>query len=289
MLNHNKIENKSRAWPFLLAALIMGALTLNACSPKTSAQTTTEKGAPTIEHTINSQYPKQDRVILVRLPPSYENFPDRRYPVLYILDGDQNLDIASSVVNALVDSDQIPEMVIVGLDAGKTRGKDYLPKISDPNANTGARRYLDHIEKELLPFVDSKYRTSSYRLLSGHSWGGLFSTYAMTAKPTLFDGYLAQSPMITKKRSQFYLTQSTNMIIQNPDLSISYSIAIGNEPKLEPRFNQLIALFEERAPAMFRLQVTRHTDARHMQTRAPGMREGLIHAFIKNDLSGLEE
>lgn len=281
MLNFKKSKNKPRAWLLLFMALIMGALTLSACSSETSAQTTTESETATIQHTLSSQYPKQDRKIFVRLPPSYESSPDRRYPVLYILDGDQNLDIASSVVNALVDSAQTPEMIIVGLDAGKTRGKDYLPKISDPNANSGSRRYLDHVEKELLPFVDSQYRTTSFRLLSGHSWGGLFSTYAMTEKPTLFTGYLAQSPMITKKRRQFYLTQSSNMITQNPNLSLSYSIAIGDEPKLEPRFNQLIAIFEEKAPTTFRVQATRHTDARHMQTRAPGMREGLIHAFAK--------
>lgn len=297
MSNHNNIGNKSRGKLVLLVAFIMGALTLTACSSETSAQTSaqtsvqaiTENEKGTIEHTLKSLHPKQGRVILVKLPSNYENSPDRRYPVLYLLDGDQNLDIASSVVSALVESAQIPEMIIVGLDAGKTRGKDYLPKISDPNANTGARRYLEHVEKELLPFVDSHYRTSSFRLLSGHSWGGLFSTYAMTEKPTLFDGFLAQSPMITKKRRQFYLTQATHMMTQNPDLSISYSVAIGDERKLEPRFNQLVALFEETAPATFRLQATRHTEASHMQTREPGMRQGLIHAFAEEALSEVEE
>lgn len=289
MLNYRKNVNKSRVGSFILATLITGALTLAACSPKTSAQEPIENNIATIQHIINSQHPKQNRVILVRLPQSYEKSHDRRYPVLYVLDGNQNLDIASSVVNALIDNAQIPEMIIVGLHAGKTRGKDYLPNISDPNANVGARRYLDHVEKELLPFVDTQYRTSSFRLLSGHSWGGLFTTYAMTEKPNLFDGFLAQSPMITKKRRQFYLTQSTNMVAQNPKLSISYSIAIGNEPKLEPRFNQLITVFEEKAPTDFRLQATRHNDARHMQTRTPGMREGLIHAFAKNDFNKVEE
>ena len=55
-------------------------------------------------------------------------------------------------------------------------------------------RYLAALEAEVLPFVESRYRTAPSRLLAGHSLGGLFTTYALVNRPDLFNGYIALSP-----------------------------------------------------------------------------------------------
>jgi len=266
----------SRFSVFILPLIIIfGTLSLQACS----AQTVTETEIPTIRHEINSQYPDQVRVFQVRLPASYNDRPEHRYPVLYILDGDQNLELTDAVVNTLVDAEQMPEVIIVGLHAGRTRGKDYKADISDPTSDAGAKRFLEHVEKELLPYVDTHYRTSSFRLLSGHSWGALFTTFALTEKPGLFDGYLAQSPNLRRGWTPYFITRIEEMFTQNLDVETTYVMTLGNERKTENGFNQLRALFENKAPETFRWQATRQDGARHMQTREPGMREGLVYIF----------
>lgn len=274
---------KALTLPLSIAAIFVGALSLQACSAEPTVQTATPSDAEkyTIKHTIKSQHAEQDRILSVQLPGSYYDQPDKRYPVLYILDGNQNLELTGAVVKSLVDAGKTPELIIVGLHAGNTRGKDYLPNMRDPDSNTGAKRFLGHVEKEVLPFVGGHYRTSSYQLLSGHSWGALFTTYAMIEKPNLFDGYLAQSPNLNKRRREYYVTRMEKMLAQNPELEIAYYMTIGVERKLESGFDQLIALFEEKAPEIFHWKAIRLAGASHMQTRQPGTHDGLIHIFAE--------
>jgi predicted alpha/beta superfamily hydrolase len=58
-----------------------------------------------------------------------------------------------------------------------------------PNATTdgGAAVFLDFIEKELVPHVEGRYPVTDFRTLIGHSYGGLFTIYALSERPTLFN------------------------------------------------------------------------------------------------------
>ncbi len=278
-------RSKRLILPIIIAAILLGALSICVQGAKppavqTAAQSETEP--LTIRHTIKSQHPEQDRIISVQLPASYYEQPDKRYGVLYILDGNQNLELTSSVVSELADSGQMPEMIIVGLHAGKTRRQDYLPAIPNSRWGGAAGRFLAHIETELLPFIDGQYRTSSDKLLSGHSWGALFTTYAMTEKPDLFEGYLAQSPLLNKRWTPFFLPRMEKMLAQNQKLESTYFMTIGNERKLERGFGELITVFEQTAPDTLRWQATRQAEANHMQTRQPGVRDGLAYVFSKH-------
>jgi len=259
----------------LSLTIILGTISLQACSAQTVAETDTS----TIRHVISSHYPDQDRVFDVRLPPSYYDRPEHRYPVIYILDGDQNLELTEAVVSTLVDAEKMPEVIIVGLHAGRTRGRDYRADISNPTSDVGAKRFLEHIEKELLPYVDSRYRTSSFRVLSGHSWGALFTTFALTEKPVLFDAFLAQSPNLRRKWTPYFIARIEEHFRHVPDLETTYVMTLGNERKSVPGFNQLTAVFQDKAPETFRWQATRQDGASHMETREPGMREGLTYIF----------
>ncbi len=276
-----KIWLRALAPSLSITVIFMGMLTLQACSAEPPVRTaaTVDSERYAIQHTVKSQHPNRDRILSVQLPGSYYEQPDTRYPVLYILDGNQNLELTRIIVNSLADNGQIPELIIVGLHAGNTRGKDYLPDLVDTNSNRGAKQFLEYVEKELLPFVDDQYRTTPYRVLSGHSWGALFTTYAMTEKPNLFDGYLAQSPNFNRKRRPYFLTRMETMFAQHPDLESAYFMALGDERKLENGFDLMIALFENKAPETFRWGASRLEDAKHMQTRQPGTRDGLVHIF----------
>jgi hypothetical protein len=61
----------------------------------------------------------------------------------------------------------------------------------------GAERFLQFLGTQVIPFVDSRFRTNqSRRVLCGHSLGGLFVLYALFARPQTFSGYIAASPSL---------------------------------------------------------------------------------------------
>ena len=65
-----------------------------------------------------------------------------------------------------------------------------------PNAvaDGGAAAFLEFIEKELVPHVEANYPVTQFRTLIGHSYGGLFTLFALAERPALFNYYLAIDP-----------------------------------------------------------------------------------------------
>jgi predicted alpha/beta superfamily hydrolase len=59
-----------------------------------------------------------------------------------------------------------------------------------------AEAFLSFVAGELVPYIEKNYRTRPYRLLVGHSFGGLFAVYAMIARPRLFNAYIAADPSL---------------------------------------------------------------------------------------------
>lgn len=59
-----------------------------------------------------------------------------------------------------------------------------------------ADRFLDFLEKELIPHIDRNYRTYPHRIIAGWSFGGLLATHALIHRPEIFDAYLAISPSL---------------------------------------------------------------------------------------------
>jgi len=154
-------------------------------------------------HRLDSQVVGQRYQVRVRLPEDYSDGNDV-YPVLYLLDGDHMFAMATDIVQYLVYGGNVPDLIIVSPaygskrtpDVGGTnmRNRDLLPFPVEgvPDQSAGARDYLAFLERELMPFVASRYRVDgTQRLLAGYSLGALFVVYALFEKPGLFDVYLA--------------------------------------------------------------------------------------------------
>ena len=149
------------------------------------------------EHVLNSKILNEEQKISVYLPEAYGENPDHRYPVLYALDGKYYKHMVSAVIARFYSDWLIPETIVVTID-NENRIRDYTPT---PHATADvlsgkADVFLDYIEKELIPFVDSSYKTSEFRILQGHSLGGLLSLYTVQARPELFTAHYAFSPSL---------------------------------------------------------------------------------------------
>ena len=153
---------------------------------------------------IKSQVLGEERTILVRTPPAYAARTNERFPVLYMTDGDAHIQHTSGTVSFLARNARMPEMIVVGI-TNTDRTRDLSPTRverlpGNPNVrfptSGGADNFLKFIETELIPHIESKYRTQPFRALAGHSLGGLFTVHTMVAKPELFNSYIAVSPAL---------------------------------------------------------------------------------------------
>ena len=108
-----------------------------------------------------------------------------------------------------------PEMIVVAVrNTDRTRDLTPSPFTPDPPEDGegedgdegdgenpmptagGAGAFLDFFERELFPFVEERYRTQPYRIVIGHSFGGLFAVHALVHRPAAFDAYVAISPSL---------------------------------------------------------------------------------------------
>jgi predicted alpha/beta superfamily hydrolase len=195
--------------------------------------------------TINSKVLGQERAILVRTPRGYEQGSDR-YPVLYITDGERLIGHTSATVQFLAENGRMPEMIIVGI-TNIDRNHDLTPTHTSFTENGrefpvptsgGADKFLEFIETELIPMVESKYRVQPYRVLAGHSFGGLFAMHAFTTKTDLFNAYIAVSPTLPWDHD-LVVKGTEKLLKERAELNRTLFVALGNEPGLEPAFEQL--------------------------------------------------
>lgn len=160
--------------------------------------------APTAESlTIESAALGEDRTVSIRLPSGYQR-SDGVYPVLVVLDGPSLLAPAAGIAEFLASVLEVPPMIVVGVPSG-ARTRDLTPPPSDgwspPLAPEdgpvgGAPRFLSFLVDELLPRVEARYRAAPFRILAGHSLGGLFVTWALSERPDAFGGGLAMDPAL---------------------------------------------------------------------------------------------
>jgi len=249
-------------------------------------EASTESSRLTIEHTLASKNPVQDRTFSVQLPEGYYDSENTQYPVLYILDGKENLSFTKSVVDFLSSGGQMPSVIIVGLHSGDTRTADYVPVVTAKNNQRSpsgqANRFLNYIDKELIPFINSNYRTSGYQLLSGHSFGGTFTSYALTQKPELFSGYFAQSPSFVNALGDTMAGHMDAFLGSDIKQEKTYFLTLGSEPALEEGFDKIINLLEVKAPKDLVWHSTRQKGRLHMQTRLIGLYDALEQHFAKD-------
>ena len=151
---------------------------------------------------------KRTRRIWIYLPAGYES-SGKKYPVLYMHDGQNVFDAATSFagewgVDECIDSFIFKQCIVVAIDNGSNkRMNEYCPydfSISannkEPDKGEGGL-YVEFLAKTLKPFIDKKYRTLKDRkntFIAGSSMGGLISMYAVLKYPKIFGGAGVFSP-----------------------------------------------------------------------------------------------
>jgi predicted alpha/beta superfamily hydrolase len=188
-------------------------------------------------HQLKSQVFGNERTIRVLVPPGYDAAENKskRYPVLYMLDGQNLFDACLSdvshhewgvdeIVDRLIADRKIPAMIVVGVDhAREKRAYEYLPYkdyIGNPDMEQPAgTRFPDFLAHEVMPLVDSRYRTLQGQPntgIGGSSYGGVATLYALLARPNTFGYGLIESPTMWIGMGQ--LVRDTNPLIALPQM-----------------------------------------------------------------------
>ena len=176
---------------------------------------------------MHSHVLDEDRTIVVALPADYAS-SNASYPVLYLLDGEQNIWHVAGSVEVLTRTGAMPPVIIVGVKS-ENRMRDYTPSsVEGVPYSGGDKTFLNFISSELIPYIELNYRTHPYRLLEGHSLAGLFAVNTFLENSQLFDAYIVMSPAMwwnneemTEKGKSFFKTHT--------ELNSSIYFGIGSE------------------------------------------------------------
>ena len=171
-------------------------------------------------HPFTSRIFRNTRFLRVWLPPGYDDAENssRRYPVLYLNDGQNLFESATSftgvewgvdeTADRLIRGGVIPPLIIVGLDnAAKDRIREYMPhrSLHPMMLRVQGSRYPNFLIKEVMPFVSRNYRVaagSENTGLGGSSLGALIALYTASVRPGLIGRLLLESPSLWASNRQ---------------------------------------------------------------------------------------
>lgn len=152
--------------------------------------------------------------IYVALPASYEEQPQRTYPVLYVTDAHYAFPLIRQFARRMnLEGPVIQEHILVGLsyadgDTGPvSRTRDYTPSVraNARQAEGGGPAYQAYLKSEVLPFIEQRFRADpKQRILLGHSFGGLLGAQIMFSEPELFSAYVLGSPSLWFDNKQMF-------------------------------------------------------------------------------------
>lgn len=163
-------------------------------------------------HEVDSQVLGTKRTIRVWLPQGYDDETERRYPVLYLHDGQNCFDRSTSAfghewqidetLTRLIAEGTIEPLIAVGIDNGgddRIAEYTYLPSPANSDRGGKGEHYARFLREEVIPFIEATYRTRNdrrARLLGGSSLGGLISLEIARRHPDTFGGVMAMSPSL---------------------------------------------------------------------------------------------
>jgi predicted alpha/beta superfamily hydrolase len=264
---------KFRAGVFVFLFLLPSFLAAQE-KPAAAAATSSAAQAPAEkEHTVldvleitpfTSKILHNTRMLRVWLPANYGSPRNahRTYPVLYLQDGQNLFDDATSdagewhvdeTVDHLVGSFKIPPMIVVGIDyPGQQRSSEYLPYF-DPHhkqydvpvpKELRGKDYGAFLLTEVMPFIEKKYRVSrgaENTGIGGASYGGVLSLYTALQHPGVFGHVLVESPVLGVGDGQ--LLKDAEKATQLPQKMF---VAMGTRETKDTEYNaQLIKSVEE--------------------------------------------
>ena len=219
------------------------------------------------------------RPMMIALPARYAQ-ENTRYPVLYVLDGRAHFLHAVATTRFLAQNGRMPAMIVVAIpNVAPGRDHDFTPTHEkERKVSGGAEKFLEYMRTELFPYIENKYRTTSYRVLFGHSLGGMFSLYTLYSHPDMFHSHIAASPYVMYDNNHVLKLISGKercSFLKERMLFMS----LGNEPAYKKGLNRLKMLIKKNAPRSFEWKLIQMIGEGHGSVTLKSLYAGLSFVF----------
>ena len=224
--------------------------------------------------TISSKIMGRDFQLYISFPTGYSVKDTTKYPVLYILDGMHCYPVFKSVRESMDIDKELEDVIIVGIGSGLdyvswqfNRSHEYTPsqdtakdrqfekviaEISNLDYNLvkgtlksgGGELFLKCLTTEIIPFIDTHYKTTKDRGIYGHSLGGLFCAWCLLNTKGVFNKYSINSPSLwwnkreVLKQAELFINKNETWDI--PPTKIFISVGDKEETKYEEKFSELL-------------------------------------------------
>jgi predicted alpha/beta superfamily hydrolase len=220
------------------------------------------------KHIVNSAILNQEREISIYLPENYQN-TEAKYPVLYILDGQRYFLNGVLYQKTLKWQEKTPDFIVIGVNTDNRKRRKLFYDDS--------KRFIDFLNKELIPFVDKNYRTSSNRYLFGWEMAGGLLIEILAERKNNFSAYFISSPThITKERLHALSEKLT--LIKNPAEFIYFTLSLPEDWAFES-VEKLKNILEKKLSDEVRWEYQLFEDENHHSTPTLTIHKGLNAYF----------
>ncbi len=240
---------------------------------------------------LQSTVLSEKRILNIYLPEGYHQNDAKKYPVIYLLDGSADEDFIHIVglvqFNSFEWINQIPKSIVVGIATVDRRRDFTFPTLIKEDAakypTTGhSNQFISFIEKELQPYIETKYKTTSDKTIIGESLGGLLETEILFTKPSLFNKYIIVSPSLWWNNGSL-LNQNTQNLSEEFGHQTDIYIGVGKEgltPTAIPRVMEVDAnLLAEKIKGIKNKKLKVVFDYLPQEDHATIMHQAVFNAF----------
>lgn len=147
------------------------------------------------EKSVPSKILDEQRKVWIHIPNSNggdENNSKERYPVIYLLDGNENFNSVVSITEFMSSAGLCPPTIVVGiLHPNRMTDLTFGTDKGMPSVVGNGEKFMKYMEMELMPYIEANYPTTSYKIFIGHSVGGLTVMHTLLHNENLFNAYVS--------------------------------------------------------------------------------------------------
>jgi predicted alpha/beta superfamily hydrolase len=230
----------------------------------------------------------QEYELHIQLPRNYQD-SKTTFPVIYLTDSQYFFPLLNGLIGGEYYDGFMPGVIVVGITWVGTdpvesyRLRDLTPtKIAQGGPSGNGPNFLAFIKKELIPFIESKYRTKNGdRTLMGASFGGLFTLYALFTETELFNRYVLTSPALGWD-NEIISSYEKDYRAKTIELPARVYVAVGElEGKLVDDLERFVNHLKARNYKGLELQTRILGNMGHSATTAEGYTRGLQWIFAR--------